>query len=92
MSLQLDIATEGRCVMHNPDVTIPATHLLEVPIGNVLPLCTPCLEWWVQDAKETGDRYSQPVSIRPTRPVSEPPTTPDTSTRQVMPRQERNTP
>lgn len=59
------IAVEGRCVMHNPDVTIPATHLLEVPIGNVLPLCTPCLEWWVQDAKETGDRYSQPVSIRP---------------------------
>jgi hypothetical protein len=52
-----------RCIMHNPYVTIPASYLLEVPIGNVLPLCVECCAWWRMDAKETGDPMSQPVRI-----------------------------
>lgn len=57
------LAAEGRCIMHNSDVTIPAQHLLELPIGNVLPLCGPCLDWWKADAAETGDPMTQPVNV-----------------------------
>lgn len=62
------LAVEGRCVMHNSGINIPAAYLLELPIGNVLPLCAPCCAWWRTNAKETGDPASQPVSIRDYRP------------------------
>lgn len=60
------LAAEGRCIMHNSDVTIPAEYLLEVQIGNVLPLCGPCCAQWRLDAKE--DPSLTPATIRDLRP------------------------
>lgn len=57
------LAAEGRCIMHNSDVNAAAAHLMELPIGNVIPLCTPCCDWWKADAAESGDPASQPVRI-----------------------------
>jgi hypothetical protein len=55
------LAAKGRCYMHNKD--IPARYLLELPIGNVVPLCVECCAWWRKDAAESGDPWSQPVRI-----------------------------
>lgn len=57
------LAADGRCVLHNTDVTIPARYLLELPIGNVLPLCADCHAWWLADAIETGDPMARPVRV-----------------------------
>ena len=62
------LADEGRCIMHNTDANIPARYLLELPIGNVLPLCVECCAWWRTDARESGDPAAQPVSITEIRP------------------------
>lgn len=57
------LAAEGRCIMHNTDTDIPARYLLELPIGNVLPLCPACCAWWCVEAKDTRDPARQPVRI-----------------------------
>lgn len=57
------LAAEGRCVLHNTGTDIPARYLMELPIGNVLPLCLGCCAQWRADAKETGDPAMQPVRI-----------------------------
>lgn len=62
------LAAAGLCIMHNADVAPPAEYLMELPIGNVVPLCAPCCAWWRLNAKETGEPASQPVSIRDYRP------------------------
>jgi hypothetical protein len=54
---------EGRCIMHNPDVNIPARYVMALPIGNEITLCVDCCAWWRKDAAETGDPMSQPVWI-----------------------------
>lgn len=59
-----ELANDGRCVMHNSYESIAAEYLLELSIGNVLPLCAPCCAWWRSDAKRSGDSATQPVSIR----------------------------
>lgn len=55
------LAAEGRCIMHNSDVRIPAEHLVELPIGNVILLCAPCFTEWLVAAKE--DPSMVPLSI-----------------------------
>lgn len=57
------LAAEGRCFMHNSYETVPARYLMELPIGNVVPLCTPCRDWWVADAEQSDDPMTQPVRI-----------------------------
>lgn len=55
--------SEGRCVMHNPGVEIPARYVVELPIGNVVTLCAECCAWWLKDAGDSGDPMSQPVRV-----------------------------
>ena len=59
------VAAEGTCQIHPgyPQPKIPARYLLELPIGNVVPLCVECCAWWRKDAAESGDELSQPVQI-----------------------------
>lgn len=57
------LADAGRCVMHNAGTDIPARYLLELPIGNVIPLCVECCAQWRTDARESDDPAMRPVSI-----------------------------
>lgn len=57
------LAAAGRCVLHNTDAHIPARYLVELPIGNILPLCLGCCAQWRTDADQTGDPAMQPVRI-----------------------------
>lgn len=59
------MAAEGRCGIHPgyPQLNIPARYLVELPIGNVVPVCAECCDWWRADAAESDDPWSQPVRI-----------------------------
>lgn len=57
------LAAAGRCVLHNGGVNQPARFLMELPIGNVLPLCVECHAWWIEDAAVNPDPMIQPVRI-----------------------------
>lgn len=59
------LEAEGRCIMHNSDVVVAAEYLLEVKIGNILPLCGPCCDQWRLDAND--DPAMEPVSMKPVR-------------------------
>lgn len=61
------VAAEGRCIMHNRGDDRPASVIIRVPIGNELPLCAGCWEWWqgtIADPAE-ADPANVPVWVRP---------------------------
>lgn len=59
------------CCMHNADTAPKAEYMMLLPIGNEIPLCEQCCQWWRAHA---GDRefseFTQPVRIRGVRSVS----------------------
>jgi hypothetical protein len=57
------MATERRCVMHNPDVHEEATHLVELQNGNVLPMSAACVAQWKADRVAWDDPLMEPVSV-----------------------------
>ena len=61
-SVNARLAAAGWCVMHNPDQMVPAGHLVQLLNGNVLPLCSDCLDWWQANS---DDPAATPVSIKP---------------------------
>lgn len=56
------------CLLHKAGVSVMADYEIELPIGNVVPLCAPCCAWWRLEARRSGDPQIQPVSIRDHRP------------------------
>lgn len=57
------MAAEGRCVLHNPDVFEQAAFLVELPIGNVIPMSAACLDQWRKDRIDWDDEMMEPVKV-----------------------------
>jgi hypothetical protein len=45
------LVVQGRCYMHNSDLFVPAVAVMRLAIGNEVPLCQPCLDWWIADSE-----------------------------------------
>lgn len=53
------------CWMHST-VVVPATIVIGLPIGNEIPLCTECWDWWQADQAQAvvADPMSVPVWVK----------------------------